>query len=63
MTKEEIAGKIEWEGGVVDTILDYGLDVSFLPDDVPAEVAEAWSRIQDIDEDVSTIEEWLNADR
>lgn len=60
MTKEELAAKVEWEGGVIEAITNYGLDTADLPDDVPAQIAEAWYRVQMIAADEYLIQEWLN---
>lgn len=35
MTPEEFAKKVDWEGGIVDAILDYGMNESDLDDSDP----------------------------
>lgn len=59
MTREELAGKVEWEGGIAEAITGYGLPASCLPDDVPWEVYEAWQRLSDARHFITTIEGWL----
>lgn len=57
--KQELADKVEWEGGLTDAILDYGISAVDLPADTPAYIREAWGRIQDVSSDVDLITEWL----
>lgn len=60
MTKEEIAGKVEWEGGIPETILMYGLSSTVLPHEAPIAVREAWERLYDQSRrDIILIEGWL----
>jgi hypothetical protein len=55
MTKDELAAKVEWEGGIPDAILDYGLTIA----DLPVDVIDAWYRIYMISDDVDLVNEWL----
>lgn len=58
-TRQEVAGKVDWEGGVADAIQGYGLDVDVLPEDTPTEVVEAWIRVRESRKDVDLIADWL----
>lgn len=58
MTKQELADKIDWEGGVFESV-EYGLKVSDLPEGVPPEVAEAWANLEKAVRDQDLINAWL----
>lgn len=58
-TKQSLANAIDWEGGIIDLVIDYGLDIDELPDDTPEYVIEAFLNIKKIDQDIETINEWL----
>jgi hypothetical protein len=58
-SREEVAEKVDWEGGVSEAITDYGLSVDILPADTPPTIVEAWKRIKDTDNDVMRISHWL----
>ena len=63
MTKDEIFSKVDWEGGVAETIIGYGLDVTNLPDDAPMEVVKAWNRLRLVaSKDIETIQNWLDSE-
>lgn len=52
--------KTEWEGGVMDAIISYGLSTGELPHEAPAPVREAWDRLYDqARRDITLIEKWL----
>ena len=57
--REELAAKVEWEGGVSETILGYGITVEDLPDETPAEVRAAWARMEAVSPDERMIGHWL----
>ena len=63
LDKAQLAAKIDWEGGILDTIADYGLRAEALPDDTPAEVVSAWENITThVPAWVDVIEAWLDDD-
>lgn len=62
MTREEIAAKVEWEGGVYETICGYGMDSSVLPEDAPPNVRTCWEMVKAADAAVEVIENWLYPD-
>lgn len=43
-SRADLAGKIEWEGGLMDA-LDYGITTDMMPED-DAELAEAWAKLE-----------------
>jgi hypothetical protein len=59
MTREELADKIDWEGGVEEAINGYGLGVSVLPDDAPDSIKADWQAIRDTRAAIGRIQEWL----
>ena len=60
MTKEELDDKIDWEGGIAETITGYGLSPGNLPEDAPPEVKAAWERLYtQARDDIEIIEKWL----
>jgi hypothetical protein len=62
MTKEEIAAKADWEGGIADLILDYELDPIHIPEDAPDDVKTAWCRLYgDGRKSIAIIERWLKS--
>lgn len=61
MNREELAAKVDWEGGVLEAITGYGLSVDRLPEDVPLVIREAWQRVYDIAADACLIEDWLES--
>lgn len=63
MTREELAAKVDWEGGVAETLTGYGLASGMLPEDAPQTVKSAWERLYTQGrEDIEVIEEWLWAE-
>lgn len=62
MTREELAAKVDWEGGVHEAIAGYGLPPELLPEDVPVSVLAAWQNIYATDRDARIIEKWLSDD-
>ena len=63
MTKEEIEAKVECEGGVGETIMGYGLNPNYLPEDAPQEIKCAWIRLYNQGrKDLDLIEDWLYSD-
>jgi len=59
MTKDEILSKIEYEGGIAETIVGYGLGIDNLPADVPMNVRIAWRTISLYQESYTIITDWL----
>lgn len=60
MTKEEILDKIDWEGGIAEAILGYGLSFEDLPENAPPEVRYAWKELQEQGQEwILTIDRWL----
>ena len=59
MTREELAAKVDWEGGVHEAIACYGLSPELLPEDTPAEVRDAWTIIYHSGDDADVIADWL----
>ena len=58
-TRESLAAKADWEGGVRDFIMDYGASPDYLPADAPAPVRAAWTRLYEAKADEDTINDWL----
>lgn len=58
MTIEELAAKIEWEGGIVDAV-EYGIHADDLPAETPLAIREAWQRVEDALTDENLILRWL----
>lgn len=57
---EDVASKVDWEGGVTEAILGYGLKSSDLPETVPPHVLAAWKFIENVDDAVNVVQEWLD---
>ena len=43
-SRAALAGKIEWEGGVMEAV-DYGIKTEYMPEG-DAELAEAWAKLE-----------------
>ena len=43
-SRDDLAGKIEWEGGVIES-LDYGITTDMMPEG-DAELTEAWGKLE-----------------
>lgn len=61
-TREQLASKVEHEGGVLEAIVGYGISPTGLPSSTPSEVWNAWARIYATRHDVDTIETWLDGE-
>lgn len=48
--RQEIADKAQWEGGIQEFILDYGLSLKHLPEG-DKELEKAWYRLEETKED------------
>jgi hypothetical protein len=59
MNKHDLANKVDWEGGVWEAICGYGMDDSWLPENTPQEIRDAWNRVRATEQDVRVINEWL----
>ena len=62
MTKEDLAAKVEWEGGVFEAITGYGIGLDDLPEDAPTFVRANWKLVVDAGYAVGRIENWLAAE-
>lgn len=60
-SKQDLAAKIDWEGGVTEAINGYGISHETLPDDTPIDIFNAWVRVEAIAADVDKIYEWLDS--
>jgi hypothetical protein len=57
----EVQEKADWEGGLVELIVDYGTTADELPLSFPQEVVDAWNRVAAIQVDVDFITAYLEA--
>jgi len=57
--KQALRDKVDWEGGVTEAILGYGIPTSDLPPETPAAIADAWKRVEAIKDDHRLICGWL----
>ena len=55
----DVRDKVDWEGGIADAIIGYGLTASNLPENAPPEVVEAWLAIEAVVPHVRTISAWF----
>lgn len=61
-TKKELAQKVDWEGGVAESINGYGIPFTSLPEDAPFEIVQAWQAIEATGEAERAIYTWLESD-
>jgi hypothetical protein len=60
-SRDELQGKVEWEGGVSEAIFSYGLTADDLPPGTPWEVVKAWRMLEAAREAEEIISVWLYA--
>lgn len=58
-TVYDLFSKVEWEGGLYETINDYGVSSDELPIGTPVSIIEAWDRIEATAPDSVLIWRWL----
>lgn len=58
-TKNQLANKIDWEGGLYEFVNGYGLDIVDLPEDTPSEIVIAFRRIKEVEQYEHIIWDWL----
>lgn len=58
-SKDDLAAKIDWEGGLAEAITGYGIKFTDLPEDTPWPIVQAWQRIEDSTKDLDLIYNWL----
>jgi hypothetical protein len=59
-SRADLAAKIDWEGGVEESI-SYGIRAEHFPVDTPKEILDAWNRLVESYQDVDLVSEWLQA--
>lgn len=60
-SREDLASKVEWEGGVTEAINGYGISADELPEDAPGDIVAAWRQVEEIDDAVNSIQCWLDS--
>lgn len=56
---QELADKIDWEGGLTAFVFGYGISLEDLPGDMPGDIRDAFARILAVHEDIRLIREYL----
>lgn len=56
----DLAAKAEWEGSFSGLVLDYGLKLTDLPDDLPEDVKDAVIRCLDAKDDFDFVNSYLS---
>lgn len=59
MTKQDLADKIDWEGGLCAFVNGYGLNIDELPPDTPDDIIAAFVEIINTRQSEAKIYEWL----
>ena len=59
-SKEELAEKVDYEGGAAEAINGYGIHSDELPEGTPPKIVEAWKRVESVGTDIIAIENWLH---
>lgn len=57
--KQDLAAKIEWEGGVFDAAL-YGIRSTDLPEGTPQNIIDAWQHLEAVIVQEEMIINWLD---
>jgi hypothetical protein len=55
----DMAAKADWEGGFSGLVLEYGLSLNSLPDDLPGYIRDAVIRCIDAKEDFELVDNYL----
>jgi hypothetical protein len=58
-TVYDLFSKVEWEGGLFETINSYGVSSDELPLGTPTDIIEAWDRIEATGPDAASIWRWM----
>lgn len=58
---QDLTAKVDYEGGVAEAIIGYGISASRLPEGVPADVVASWERVYSLSGDVDLISRWLDS--
>lgn len=58
-SREDLAAKVDDEGGVSEAINGYGIGSDDLPEDTPADIVAAWRRVESTYDEIRCIENWL----
>lgn len=61
---EQLAEKIDWEGGVYNAIVGYGIRPSMIQEwygkPLPAEIKAAWEKVMSVESAIREIANWLD---
>jgi hypothetical protein len=58
--KQELDDKIEWEGGIAEFTMGYGVNLEELPDETPDNVREAFRHLLAARRAVAIIQAWFD---
>jgi hypothetical protein len=58
-TKEDLAAKVDWEGGLAETIFGYGISADELPENTPPRIVRCWTAVEQVSGDLNEIDNWL----
>ena len=58
-SKEDLISKVDYEGGLVESIFGYGVSSDELPKDTPPSIRYSWAKLEAMQEEVSEINAWL----
>jgi len=59
VTREDLAAKADWEGGLCEAIFGYGLKSSDLPKNAPSEIKQAFRALEAVKPQVDLLNKWL----
>lgn len=59
MTRDELAAKADWDGGLPECIFGGILKHTDLPASAPTEIKQAWKRLEEAKRDMDFVGEWL----
>ena len=63
--RRQLAEKVEWEGGVLEAIVGYGMPADIVISaygPMPANVEMAWRRIELVESAARVVENWLEGE-
>lgn len=59
MNREELAAKVDWEGGLADAIFGYGIKSDDLPHNAPKAIKQAWRDLEAVKPQLDLVSKWL----
>lgn len=60
-SREDLFVKVDYEGGVAESIFGYGIYAEDLPEETPARIVQCWTAVEQVADELHEIQNWLYA--